>query len=411
MKLKGQETMFITRQDIEHQEMVQLAPYAAKSKDSRGRKYIEEEHEYRTAYQRDRDRIMHTTAFRRLKYKTQVLDDVNADYHRNRLTHTLEAAQIARTVARTLLVNEDLTEAIVLAHDLGHPPFGHAGEDKLNELMREYGGFNHNIQSLRIVDSIEKRYHRFPGLNLTWEVREGIAKHGSGVNKPIYDLEPGKPPSIEAQIVDYADSIAYTAHDLDDSLYYGFLNADLASLNSVGLWQEAKRAIKEQFSELTRHRLIRFVIDRLVTDLIYTSSTVIDESNFQSPEDVRQLSKAVIGHSDEMLENIKQLRQVLFDHYYNHPDIIRSRIIRQKMLTAVFYAFKENPSLLPQEIQERVKSKMEEDETNHYFICDYIAGMTDRFLVETHADLFDPRELANLTKSPFSKWENDYKSV
>jgi len=262
---------------------------------SRGRKFKEEEHSYRNIYQRDRDRIIHSAAFRRLEYKTQVFVYHEGDYYRTRLTHTIEVAQIARTIAKALMLNEDLVEAIALAHDLGHTPFGHAGEEALNTLMKSHGGFNHNLQTLRIVDTLEERYPNFKGLNLTWEVREGIAKHTTNYDSAtkISEFRPNKMPTLEAQVVDIADEIAYDNHDLDDGITSGLINEN--SLFSLNLWKEAEEHIKSKVGEIEskikKYQIIRFLIDTLVSDLINQSKKNILSSKISSIEDVRNSRK------------------------------------------------------------------------------------------------------------------------
>lgn len=379
--------MLITRAEIEQREALSLAPYAARSGESRGRAYPDEAHPYRTAFQKDRDRIVHTAAFRRLQYKTQVLLGNKGDYHRTRLTHTLETSQIARTVARTLGVNEDLTEAIAFAHDLGHPPFGHAGEDTLDELMKAYGGFNHNIQTFRIVEQVEQRYPRFPGLNLTWEVREGIAKHGSAEGKSFHTLDPDKPATIETQIIDFADEIAYVSHDLDDGIKYGYIDPDGPKTMQVRLWREAREQVEDEFSEMTRHRTIRHLIDHLATDLILATEERLQAAKPRSVEDVWNFPGKLAGYSTEMDGKVKELKKFLLNNFYLHPEVEVTRQKGQKMLSRVFEALTENAELLPPEISLKVKSEKIVDRRCR-IVCDYIAGMTDRFLVEVHNELF-----------------------
>ena len=291
--------MIMTRQRLEENEEHALAPYGSKSRTSKGRATPEDEHPYRTAFQRDRDRIIHTTAFRRLEYKTQVFVNFEGDYYRTRLTHTIEVAQIGRTVARALGANEDLTEAICLAHDLGHPPFGHSGEVALNKLMENHGGFDHNKQSLRIVTKLERRYPEFDGLNLTWETREGIVKH-----ETEYDIsdasayDPELRGNLEAQIANAADELAYTAHDLDDGLRSGLISIEL--LEGSRLWDTVKASLgwnEGALDDMTRHRAIRRLIGLVVTDLVDATSARIDESGARSPLDLQKLDHNVIGLS------------------------------------------------------------------------------------------------------------------
>jgi len=378
--------MLLTREMLEQMEADRLAPYAMKSRDSRGRKYPEEEHPYRTAYQRDRDRIIHTTAFRRLEYKTQVFVIHEGDYYRTRLTHTIETAQIGRTIARALGANEDLVEAICLAHDLGHTPFGHSGEEALNELMRDHGGFDHNRQSLRIVEELEERYPNFKGLNLTWEVREGIAKHITEHDKgKVAGFEPEKSATIEAQIVNAADEIAFNTHDLDDGLRAGLIEPD--DLRGIALWDEAMREIGAEFSEMTRHRIIRYLINAEVTDLIYATQKRLEDLNIRSVEDVRNLPTNIVGFSAEMAEKNRELKDFLMDHLYRHYRVVRMAVKAKRFIAELFNAYLREPSQLPRSIQRR----MEREEPERV-ICDYIAGMTDRFALEEYKKLFDPYE-------------------
>ncbi len=377
----------LTRQQAEDIEMQYLASYAVRSRCSRGRIYPEAEHPYRTAFQRDRDRIIHTTAFRRLEYKTQVFVNYEGDYYRTRLTHSIETAQIARTMARTLGVNEDLTEAISLAHDLGHTPFGHSGEVALNELMREHGGFNHTDQSLRIVEQLEQRYPQFPGLNLTWEVREGIAKHATE-----YDLtearayEPDKKSSLEGQLVNAADEIAYTTHDLDDGLRSELLRA--SDLRGLQLWQEALQALgieEGNFTEMGRRQAIRYLINREVTDVITAINNRLQELGIDSPESVRSAPAHLVGFSSEMESRNRQLKDFLLDRLYRHYRVMRMQVKAQRLIRRLFHAYLDEPRQLPMEIQTRLGQEAPER-----VVCDYIAGMTDRFSIQEHHKLFDP---------------------
>ena len=303
--------MLLTRERLEQIERETLAPYAMKSGDSRGRQYPEEEHPYRTAFQRDRESIIHTTAFRRLKYKTQVFVYYEGDYYRTRLSHTVETAQIARTIARALMANEDLVEAIALAHDLGHLPFGHAGEYALRDLMRDFGGFEHNMQGLRIVDELEERQATFKGLNLTWEVREGIVKHVTRYDKAdASGFEPEESPTVEAQIVTAADVIAYRNHDLDDGLRGGFITPeDLAGFKS-SLWEDATKAIGSDRAKINwvRRRIISFLINQQVTDLIYETERRLGDLGIQSVVDVRDQNAPIVAFSPQMQSEDKELR-------------------------------------------------------------------------------------------------------
>lgn len=375
------------RERLEQIEMQTLAPYACKSALSRGRAYPEPEPRYRTAFQRDRDRIIHTTAFRRLKYKTQVFIIYEGDYYRTRLTHTLEVTQIGRTLARALGVNEVLTEAICLAHDLGHPPFGHSGEKALNELMAAHGGFNHNYHAYRIVTELEQRYPHFRGLNLTWEVREGLVKHETEYDVPeAHAYEPELRPTLEAQIANVADELAYTAHDLDDGLRSGLITPDM--LRGIALWERLREHIgwrKGPLDELTRHRLIRELIGLEVDDVLETTLRNIEAAGVQSVDDVRRHPEPLVRHSPEMALMNRELKDFLMQNLYRHPRVLRMALRAERVIHDLFQAYVRNPAILPRHIQARV------DEVGLYrTICDYIAGMTDRFALKEHQGLFDP---------------------
>lgn len=377
----------LTRQQIEDIEVQYLAPYAVKSRFSRGRVHPEAEHPYRTAFQRDRDRLIHTTAFRRLEYKTQVFVNYEGDYYRTRLTHSIETAQIARTMARALGANEDLTEAISLAHDLGHTPFGHSGEAALKELMQEHGGFNHTDQSLRIVEQLEQRYPAFPGLNLTWEVREGIAKHATEYDfTEAQAYEPHKKSSLEGQLVNAADEIAYTTHDLDDGLRSELLR--VADLKDLQLWQQALQALgiqEESFTEMARRQIIRYLINLEVTDVIATIHSRLRELDIGSVESVHNAPVNLVGFSSEMQSPNRQLKDFLLDRLYRHYRVMRMQVKAQRLIRRLFRAYLDEPRQLPIEVQARF-----EQEAPERVICDYIAGMTDRFAIQEHHKLFDP---------------------
>ncbi len=383
--------MILTREKLEEMEAERLAAYAVKSRESRGRVYPDEEHAYRSAFQRDRDRVIHTTAFRRLEYKTQVFVNYEGDYYRTRLTHTLEVAQIGRTLARALMVNEDLVEAICLAHDLGHTPFGHAGEATLHELMENHGGFDHNHQSLRIVDKLENRHREFPGLNLTWETREGIIKHKTDYDKgEATGFEPDKRASLEGQIVNLADEIAYTTHDLDDGLRAGLLQP--VALDGIAIWDETMRRIEassRQFSELTRHRLIRRLISMLVTDVIYATERRLVETGVQSADDVRALPDNLVDFSPDMAAKTRELKDFLYKNMYCHYRMVRMATKARRLLTQLFETYVNEPSQLPDSTCAKL-----EDEPLYRVVCDYIAGMTDRYALEEHKKLFDPGKRA-----------------
>jgi dGTPase len=380
--------MILTRSELEAIEDRSLAPYAIRSRDSKGRAFPEEERGYRTAFQRDRDRILHTTAFRRLKHKTQVFIMTEGDYYRTRLTHTLEVTQIGRTIARALGANEDLVESICLSHDLGHPPFGHSGECVLNQLMSDHEGFDHNKQSLRIITVLERRYPDFPGLNLTWEVREGIVKHETEYDvSDASDYDPQKRGHLEAQIANGADELAYTSHDLDDGLRSGMIQPD--QLQGITLWEDLKQAIGWDgctLSELFRHQLIRRLIDLEVTDLIETVNANLEASAVDSVEALQSLPYNVVHFSDMMSDNNRELKDFLFDNLYRHPRIVRMQIKAERVLRDIFNAYKKNPEILPPDVYSKVRG-----EDFYRVICDYIAGMTDRYALQEHSRLFDPQ--------------------
>ena len=383
--------MYYTREQLEEIEDKSLAPYGLRSKNSKGRAHPEEEPQYRTAFQRDRDRILHTTAFRRLEYKTQVFIIHEGDYYRTRLTHTLEVAQIARTVARALGANEDLEEAICLAHDLGHAPFGHSGEVALARLMKDHGGFDHNKQSLRIVTEIEERYPDFPGLNLTWEVREGIVKHESEYDvSDASDFNPDLRGHLEAQIANAADEMAYTAHDLDDGLRSGMITPPM--LDGITLWEILAESIgwhdRQTFDELIRHRLIRRLIGLEVTDLVTATDQRLRESGVHSVEELQRLPYNVIGYSEDMTRRNRQMKDFLYANLYRHHRVVRMAVKAERIITDLFDAYVAAPEILPSHVQNIIEERGQERT-----ICDYIAGMTDRFAVKEHTKLFDPQTL------------------
>jgi dGTPase len=377
------------RRFFEEQETGLLAPYASSSARSRGRVHEEAEHRFRTAFQRDRDRVIHSTAFRRLEYKTQVFVNHEGDHYRTRLTHSLEAAQIARTMSRYLRLNEDLTEAVTLAHDLGHTPFGHAGEDAMNALMAEHGGFEHNLQSLRIVDHIENRYPEFRGLNLTFEVREGIFKHSPRKDAGPEEFRDGLNPSLEAQLVDLADEIAYINHDLEDGLTSRLL--DVFVLEEVELWRQhfgeaCRRHPKE--SEKIRIRVaIRGIIDHLTTDLITETARATESAGVATESDVRAHADRLARFTPEAEDLKARLKRFLFQNLYRHYRVVRMAEKAKRVVRELFEAYVSNPRQLPPHIGARI-----EGEGLHRVVCDYIAGMTDRFALDEHRKLFDPLE-------------------
>jgi len=384
--------MIFTRRDLEAREAQTLAPYGLKSRDSRGRAHQPDpEPDDRTAFQRDRDRILHTTAFRRLEYKTQVFINYEGDYYRTRLTHTLEVAQIGRTLARALGGNEDLVEAICLSHDLGHPPFGHSGEIALNRLMQGHGGFDHNKQSLRIVTELEQRYPGWPGLNLTWEVREGIVKHETEYDlADAGDYDADKRGHLEAQIANVADELAYTAHDLDDGLRSGLIAPP--ALAGLTLWEQVRESIgwkTETLEQLTRHRLIRRLIGLEVADLVASTEKRLAEASVNSVEALQRLPHNVVGWSTEMAASNKQLKQFLYENMYRHYRVVRMQVKAEDILSDLFNGYLREPAQLPAETQKRATAKG----GLHRVVCDYIAGMTDRFALNEHYKLFDPYTL------------------
>jgi dGTPase len=379
--------MYFDRNTLEELEDRALAPYGMRSKDTKGRAYLDSEPQYRTPFQRDRDRILHTTAFRRLEYKTQVFINYEGDYFRTRLTHTLEVAQIGRTLARALGGNEDLVEAICLAHDLGHSPFGHSGETALARLMKDYGGFDHNKQSYRIVTELEQRYPEFPGLNLTWEVREGIVKHESEYDlSDARDLNPDLRGNLETQIANVADELAYTTHDLDDGLRSGMINPQM--LEGIALWE----ILKETFNwhspvldDMERHRMIRHLVGMMVTDMIEATDRRLRESSAKSALDLQKLNYNVIGYSEDMQRRNRELKDFLYQKLYRHYRVVRMQVKAENIIKNLFEAYHNEPAMLPTQFQKIVAIRGLERT-----ICDYIAGMTDRFAIEEHQRLFDP---------------------
>lgn len=377
-----------TRETYEAEERRALAPWAARSGDSAGRLVEEPPHPYRTDFQRDRDRIVHARAFRRLEFKTQVFVHLENDHYRNRLTHTIEGAQVARTIARALWLNEDLAEAIVLAHDLGHTPFGHAGEAVLAELMDAHGGFDHNRQSLRIVDLLEERYPDFCGLNLTSETREGLLKHGSPWAHPV-ELPPLRAQrSLEAQVADCADEIAYLHHDLDDGLRSGLLT--LGMLEGQALWKRAqasRRAIldaDDSFS-VARTQTIAALLDTLNTDLIEETARRLDVDPPESLADLRERETPLVGFSPDVDLAKRELKSFLSENFYHHPHVLRRTRKAEWIVGDLFKTYRDDPLLLPANVRMRFGREGE-----LRAISDYIAGMTDRFAMDEHQKLLDP---------------------
>ncbi len=368
-----------------------LAPYAMRSADSRGRRHPEPEHDFRSAFQRDRDRVIHSTAFRRLEYKTQVFVNHEGDYYRTRLTHTMECAQITRTVARALDLNQDLAEAIALAHDLGHTPFGHAGERILSDLMEEHGSFEHNSQSLRIVEVLEERYPGIRGLNLSYEVCEGIVKHSTSyAREEIADYNRDDAPLLEAQIVDYADEIAYNAHDIDDGLESGMLRIE--DLTGVRLWDRhygpAAEVCKGASVQVVRYQTVRRIIDAMVRDFITNIEAAIAANKIDSVSGVRAVKPKLVAMSDDMEDSVRELKDRLMAHLYQHQRVRRMAGKARRVMTGIFRAYMEDPRQMPPHIV----AKADAETPMPRVIADYIAGMTDRFAFEEYNKLYDPFE-------------------
>jgi dGTPase len=384
--------MLRTRQDLEEIEARTLAPYAMLSRASRGRRVSEPLHPMRTAFQRDRDRIIHSAAFRRLEYKTQVFINHEGDYYRTRLTHTIEAAQITRTVAAALGLNRDLAEAVALAHDLGHTPFGHAGERVLNRLMEPHGGYDHNEQSLRTVDWIEVRYPDFRGLNLSFEVREGIIKHSSfkgraAANEFNADLYP----CLEAQIVDLADEIAYNAHDVDDGLKAQMLT--VGDLAGSRLYREAaagaRAAHPSSDDRVMRYQTVIRMIDLMVTDLTTNIDRELTRDGITSVDAIRQTGRALASFSSEVGAQVAELKQIMRERLYHHYRVNRMTEKAGRVLARLFETYMAEPRQIPAHVLARVEV---DGEPLARVIADYIAGMTDRFALDEYRKLFDPDE-------------------
>ena len=374
-----------------------LAPYASSEEGSRGRRFPEPPPNHRGEFQRDRDRIVHSTAFRRLKYKTQVFVSHEGDLFRNRLTHSLEVAQIARSSARALGLNEDLTEAIALAHDLGHTPFGHAGQHALNHCMRDHGGFEHNLQSLRIVDLLEQHYAEFDGLNLTFDTREGILKHCTQENAqrlgPVAErFLNHRQPSLEAQLTNVADEIAYNNHDIDDGLRAGLLTME--EFCAVELFRVRYEAVRARYPQLeprrVQHETVRRMIDTLVSDLITTSRGALRETGVDSPEAVKCLPEPLIRFSPEVARQNSELKRFLRQNLYHHHRVHRMTVKAQRIVNDLFHAFIEDAKLLPDHFQAHARRLAEQEEQGlARGIADYIAGMTDRYAIHEHHRVFD----------------------
>jgi dGTPase len=379
--------VIFSRQDLESAEEKFLAPYASLSGHSRGRAYPESNPKFRTSFQRDRDRILHNSSFRRLEHKTQVFITSEGDYYRTRLTHSLEVAQIGRSIASALGANEDLVEAICLAHDLGHPPFGHSGEVVLARLMTGHGGFDHNRQSLRIVTVLERRYPEFPGLNLTWETREGIVKH-----ETAYDVadaegyEPGQRGGLEVQITNIADEFAYTAHDLDDGLRSGILQEE--DLEGLWLWDYLKGKAgwtAGPLQDQMRHQLIREFIGMTIEDIVNETDRRLKAASVTTLEEIRRAPQPMVAYSEQIQEPLRALRERLLTQMYRNYRVMRMAVKAEKFLTELFQAFISTPDTLPTAIRRKLQT-----DDKFRIVCDYLAGMTDRFALEEHQKLFDP---------------------
>lgn len=376
--------MIRSRKQMEAHEQAMLAPFAQKSAGA-ARKHLEPSHPYRTEYQRDRARIIHSRAFRRLEYKTQVFLNGTGDHLRTRLTHTMEVASISRTIARALGLNEDLAEAIALAHDLGHSPFGHAGEKTLGELMQEDGGFDHNEQSVRVVELLETRYPKFAGLNLTAEVLEGLRKHQKFYDPPEKGGQKAfTSPSLEAQIANLADEITYYSHDIDDGIEFDLITTE--QLDELEIWRAASEEVRADFPELNGKRFasyaIRCLINREVDDVVKTSSELIEASEIKTANDARRQKKPLIRYSQTLLHSNAKMRKFLYKNLYHHPSVAGANQRGCRMLRNVFEAYIKNPRLLGEASARRVRK-----EGLSRTVCDYVSGMTDRYLMDEHARL------------------------
>jgi dGTPase len=379
--------MLITRLQREAEEVQRLAPYATHSANTRGRRFPEAEDDYRTPFQKDRDRILHTTAFRRLEYKTQVFVNYEGDYYRTRLTHTLEVAQIGRSLAQTLGANVDLVEDICLAHDLGHSPFGHSGEHILDALMQGHGGFNHNHQTYRIVTELEERYPEWAGLNLTHEMLEGIAKHETRYDlSTIKGFDPQLRGSLEAQLANLADEMAYNAHDLDDGLRSGLLSAD--QLRGLTIWQQVAESIGWDglaYDDMVRHRMIRRLIGLAIDDVVTATHQQLVATQAETVTAIQRLPTTIATYSTTFGAAIEALKTFLFDQLYQHYRVVRMSTKAQKFVEDLFGAYTQHPKQLPPPVYSRIATV-----GLHRAVADYIAGMTDRFALQEWERLFDP---------------------
>ncbi len=384
----------LSRVDLEHQEDSELAPFAIRSSNSRGREYALAEDKYRTAFQRDRDRILHCAAFRKLEFKTQVYMVNIGDYFRTRLTHSMEVAQIARTIARTLRLNSDLVEAIALAHDIGHTPFGHSGEVAMKQLLKDEGGFEHNEQGLRVVEVLEERYTEHPGLNLTYEVREGIIKHDTDYDSPCVDSRfcPNESSSLESQIVDLADEMAYNSHDLDDAIKMGLLCiSDLEKIDWIrDLSKSARLTCKESESKFITYRIIGGMMDMQIEDALKEFEANIARYKIETVADVRNCPHKIACASDEMKTLNKQLKDLLMDKVYCHPNVLRMNIKARMYIERLFKLYYDYPKQLPLKYQERINR-----DGIKRVITDYLSGMTDRYLLKDYRRAFEPDDPLN----------------
>lgn len=376
-----------TRLEFEQIERQILAPFAQFSGNTRGREFSESPPEWRTQYQRDRDRVIHSRAFRRLEYKTQVFLNGSGDHLRTRLTHTMEVAAISRNIASALRLNSDLAETIALAHDLGHSPFGHKGETVLNQLMRGHGGFEHNLQSLRVVEKLEQKYPKFSGLNLSWEVLEGLAKHQTAFDRPEAQKDfVAKNPSLEAQIANLADEITYYSHDLDDGLDSELLS-EKELIRNVRIFAQAARLVKKEFGNLAeesrRYFIIRTIIDMQIRDVLETSEKLIRAAKVNSADDVRKFEKPLIQYSSQRRKLNIELRKYLYKNLYFNEVVNEPHVRAKQLLRDLFSYFVSHPK----EIGEQARKRIRKD-GKYRAICDYIAGMTDRFAISEHQKFF-----------------------
>ncbi len=378
--------MLHDRERLERNEHLTLAPYASFSDRSRGRIHPESESKRRTAYQKDRDRVIHTTAFRRLEYKTQVFVNTKGDHYRTRLTHTLEVAQVARSVARALGLNEDLAETIALAHDLGHPPFGHAGEASLDRLAADFGGFDHNKQTLRIVTRLEERYPDHPGLNLTWETLEGIMKHETEYDVPDARWEPERQAGLEAQVVNIADELAYNAHDLDDGLGSGHLTPQqIVEVPIVARLMDELELQPGSFTNQDRYVLVRELLGLMIDDAVEATDSNIAEASVKTVDDVRSQPGQLAGNSPRLTAELRELKEFLYENFYYHYRQIRMTRKADEILVRMYGAYLETPRMLPPGVRARAEERGLERA-----IIDYLAGMTDRYAFDEYRRLFDP---------------------